>query len=60
MERLPATATLAAVTLLLTVLMALPLGIMAAVRRDYTLGYRGNVFFHAGCFHSQLLAGTDI
>ncbi|MDX2457052.1 MAG: ABC transporter permease [Gammaproteobacteria bacterium] len=34
MERLPATATLAAVTLLLTVLMALPLGIMAAVRRD--------------------------
>jgi len=34
MERLPATATLAAVTLLLTLLMALPLGIMAAVRRD--------------------------
>jgi len=33
-ERLPATATLAAVTLLLTVIMALPLGIMAAVRRD--------------------------
>ena len=34
MERLPATAMLAAVTLLLTVMMALPLGIMAAVRRD--------------------------
>ena len=34
MERLPATATLAAVTLLLTVFMALPLGIMAAVRRN--------------------------
>lgn len=34
MERLPATAMLAAVTLLLTVIMALPLGIMAAVRRD--------------------------
>ena len=33
MERLPATAMLAAVTLLLTVIMALPLGIMAAVRR---------------------------
>ena len=33
-ERLPATATLAAVTLLLTVMMALPLGIMAAVRRN--------------------------
>jgi len=33
-ERLPATATLAAVTLLLTVIMALPLGIMAAVRRN--------------------------
>lgn len=34
MERLPATALLAAVTLLLTLIMALPLGIMAAVRRD--------------------------
>jgi len=34
MERLPVTATLAAVTLLLTVIMALPLGIMAAVRRN--------------------------
>ncbi len=33
-ERLPATAILAAVTLLLTVLIALPLGIMAAVRRN--------------------------
>lgn len=33
MERLPVTAMLAAVTLLLTVIMALPLGIMAAVRR---------------------------
>jgi len=32
-ERLPATAILAALTLLLTVMMALPLGIMAAVRR---------------------------
>jgi peptide/nickel transport system permease protein len=34
LERLPATAMLAAVTLLLTVSMAVPLGIMAAVRRD--------------------------
>ena len=34
MERLPATAMLAVVTLLLTLIIALPLGIMAAVRRD--------------------------
>jgi peptide/nickel transport system permease protein len=34
LERLPATGLLAAVTLIITLLMALPLGIMAAVRRD--------------------------
>jgi len=34
LERLPATGLLAAVTLLITVLLALPLGILAAVRRD--------------------------
>ena len=34
LERLPATGLLAAVTLMITLLMALPLGIMAAVRRD--------------------------
>ena len=34
LERLPATGLLAAVTLLITLLMALPLGIVAAVRRD--------------------------
>jgi peptide/nickel transport system permease protein len=34
LERLPATGLLAAVTLLVTLLLALPLGIMAAVRRD--------------------------
>jgi peptide/nickel transport system permease protein len=34
LERLPATGLLAAMTLLLTLLLALPLGIIAAVRRD--------------------------
>ena len=34
LERLPATGLLTAVTLIITLLMALPLGIMAAVRRD--------------------------
>jgi len=34
LERLPATGLLAAVTLLITVLLALPLGILAAVRRN--------------------------
>jgi peptide/nickel transport system permease protein len=34
LERLPATGLLAAVTLIITLLMALPLGIIAAVRRD--------------------------
>ena len=34
LERLPATGLLAAITLLITILMALPLGIIAAVRRD--------------------------
>ena len=34
LERLPATGLLAAVTLLITLLLALPLGIIAAVRRD--------------------------
>jgi len=44
LERLPATAILAVVTLLLTVLMALPLGIMAAVRR-HTLWDSGAMTF---------------
>ena len=34
LERIPATGLLAAVTLLLTVLLALPLGIIASIRRD--------------------------
>ena len=60
LERLPATIELGSAALGVAVLMAFPLGVLAALYRNTLVDFGAMGFALLGSFHSQFLDGTNI